>query len=131
MKTKLKTILSAATLAAAITFAPVAKAENGSHIAGGLLAGGVGCAAGAALAVYDEDRGWVCGVAGVATLALYLIVVTASNNNAVPDSRWSFDGGDGMPKAVYSLSDATKLSFGAKGESLDYDGVAVGVKYSF
>ena len=109
--------------------------NDSSKILGAMLSGGLACAVGAALAVNDDDRGVVCGIVGVSAVAFYFIIDGVGNFAPgfaeSEKTRWHFDGGDGIAKMVYPLSDSAQLSFGARGKALDYDGVQFGVKYAF
>lgn len=91
---------------------------------------------GAAVCTYtakDEDqeklgKNLVAGGAGA--MVVGAIVIRADAEGAF-QTRWRFHAADGVPKAVYPLSEKTRLSFGMSGKALNYDGVAVGLKYSF
>ena len=67
---------------------------------------------------------------GAGATVIGAIVMGADDKSAFR-TRWRFHAADGIPKAVYPLSEKAHFSFGMGGKSLDYDGVAVGLKYSF
>ena len=67
---------------------------------------------------------------GAGAMVVGAIAIGADDESAFR-TRWRFHAADGVPKAVYPLSENTHFSFGMSGKSLDYDGVAIGLKYSF
>ena len=57
-------------------------------------------------------------------------IVESSGGASAFQTRWRFHAADGIPKAVYPLSEKMHFSFGMNGKAHNHNGIAIGLKLS-
>ena len=135
-----------------LAFSPAAHAQQKEAPIKAILIGGgalVGITGGLLLAgaeeecrVRDGDNHRTCAkddgqstlgrglIGGGVGLMLFGVFFPINKGNSAIPTRWRFHAADGIPKAVYPLSEKMHFSFGINGKAHNYDGVAIGLKLS-